>query len=457
MDNEKDLDIELGKPVRRHIEHKNSPLRDPKLATVPYDDPGSGQIPVFVAESVMRSIEEVVLRDRDREVGGVLLGGFYRNEEGSFVEVTDFIEAKGAPGTDISVTFTHDAWEQINAEQSARGPDAQIVGWYHSHPGLGVFMSSEDTFVHSSFFADPWHVAIVVDPLYHNWGCFKWRDGSLERTGGFYIFTQKRDARRLRTYAKKLAATKTEAPPSARAGAQVDGYLAVSRLLLPTWAALAVLVLALVVVGYVAFGNRLAPDKEPDYYQRAIELLNACDLSGGESLLRRELTANPTNEKAYKDLIRLGAIISEADSAGLLDENLDRINFSLRTADRGGKVPIDYGTQREIEDLKDADGNQLKQKTWAENGLVIYKQAEPTRNERIERAKSIRQIASRQNPKPTNQWWHKAVDWLEDEWLREIAYGMAASDGDYVPRYRELSKKQQKQVDGYQAKLFPTK
>ncbi len=168
MDNEKDLDIELGKPVRRHIEHKNSPLRDPKLATVPYDDPGSGQIPVFVAESVMRSIEEVVLRDRDREVGGVLLGGFYRNEEGSFVEVTDFIEAKGAPGTDISVTFTHDAWEQINAEQSARGPDAQIVGWYHSHPGLGVFMSSEDTFVHSSFFVDPWHVAIVVDPLYHN-------------------------------------------------------------------------------------------------------------------------------------------------------------------------------------------------------------------------------------------------------------------------------------------------
>ena len=73
----------------------------------------------------MRAIEEVVLRHRDREVAGVLLGGFYRNDKGSFIEVTDLIEAENAPGTDISVTFTHEAWEQINARQAERGTASQ--------------------------------------------------------------------------------------------------------------------------------------------------------------------------------------------------------------------------------------------------------------------------------------------------------------------------------------------
>ncbi len=131
-------------------------------------------------------------------------------------------------------------------------------------------MSSEDTFVHSSFFADPWQVAIVVDPLYHNWGCFKWRDGSLERTSGFYVFTQKKGAKRLKSYAKKLAAIKTEASPSGRAGAQVDGYLAVSRLLMPTWAALAVALVAVVGVGYVAYSTLARLAKDTNRYDRAL-------------------------------------------------------------------------------------------------------------------------------------------------------------------------------------------
>src|SRR5207249_1763260 len=36
------------------------------------------------------------------------------------------------------------------------------LGWYHSHPGQGGFLTTHDVETHEKFFTDPWHVAILV-------------------------------------------------------------------------------------------------------------------------------------------------------------------------------------------------------------------------------------------------------------------------------------------------------
>lgn len=38
------------------------------------------------------------------------------------------------------------------------------VGWYHSHPGLGIFLSSHDSVITANIFNADWHVAVVLDP-----------------------------------------------------------------------------------------------------------------------------------------------------------------------------------------------------------------------------------------------------------------------------------------------------
>jgi hypothetical protein len=43
-------------------------------------------------------------------------------------------------------------------------PDLRIVGWYHTHPGHGIFLSDMDIFLHESFFGLPWQMALVYDP-----------------------------------------------------------------------------------------------------------------------------------------------------------------------------------------------------------------------------------------------------------------------------------------------------
>ena len=42
------------------------------------------------------------------------------------------------------VTFTHETWNKINAEMDSRFAHLAIVGWYHSHPDFGVFLSDRD-------------------------------------------------------------------------------------------------------------------------------------------------------------------------------------------------------------------------------------------------------------------------------------------------------------------------
>jgi len=43
--------------------------------------------------------------------------------------------------------------------------DLEVVGWYHSHPGHGAFMSGTDVNTQTQFFNRLNQVAIVVDPI----------------------------------------------------------------------------------------------------------------------------------------------------------------------------------------------------------------------------------------------------------------------------------------------------
>jgi proteasome lid subunit RPN8/RPN11 len=128
---------------------------------------------------VRESIYDHVFSSDDIEVGGVLVGSV--GDDG-IAQVQGMIPALEAQGSRASVTFTHDAWEEIIGVQERDFPDSPtIVGWYHSHPGFGVFLSEHDMFIHENFFTEPFHVAFVVDPQDETEGMFGWQDGRIVR------------------------------------------------------------------------------------------------------------------------------------------------------------------------------------------------------------------------------------------------------------------------------------
>jgi proteasome lid subunit RPN8/RPN11 len=134
--------------------------------------------PVVVMEAeVLRKIRQHARTSMKAEVCGVLIG----NSEQERMTVEACISGINAAQGGAHVTFTQDTWEHIYKIKDKDFPDHKIVGWYHSHPGFGVFLSEHDLFIQQNFFSNPQQVAWVFDPHTDEEGCFGWIGGNIEK------------------------------------------------------------------------------------------------------------------------------------------------------------------------------------------------------------------------------------------------------------------------------------
>lgn len=101
----------------------------------------------------------------DAEVAGILAGELYEDQHGVFVDVQGVVKALATRAGNVHVTFTQQTWNEIHTAMERDYPGLQIVGWYHTHPGLGVEFSDMDVFIQKNFFSLPTHLALLYDPL----------------------------------------------------------------------------------------------------------------------------------------------------------------------------------------------------------------------------------------------------------------------------------------------------
>jgi proteasome lid subunit RPN8/RPN11 len=140
--------------------------------------------PVVVMEAeVARKIRQHARTSMKAEVCGVLIG----NTEHERMTVEACIAGINAAQGGAHVTFTQDTWEHIYKIKDKEYPDDKIVGWYHSHPGFGVFLSEHDLFIQQNFFSNPQQVAWVYDPHTDEEGCFGWVGGNIEKLSAIRV------------------------------------------------------------------------------------------------------------------------------------------------------------------------------------------------------------------------------------------------------------------------------
>ncbi len=133
---------------------------------------------VFIEQRALEALYDFLAHDLEQEQGGVLVGQpFYDTEVGRhFVVILAAIPAHETQSSSVHLQFTPQTWEYISGLIEENYPDQVIVGWYHSHPGLGVFMSATDRATQTAFFNHPWSLAVVVDPLVYLTGWFAGAD-----------------------------------------------------------------------------------------------------------------------------------------------------------------------------------------------------------------------------------------------------------------------------------------
>ena len=101
---------------------------------------------------------------KNSEVMGLMAGQVYRDAEGIYAVVNKAVTS-GLLSDEVSVRFDHSDLVTLFDALDRLDFDYVIVGWYHSHLGIGCFMSETDVSTHTSAFGNETGFAVVIDPI----------------------------------------------------------------------------------------------------------------------------------------------------------------------------------------------------------------------------------------------------------------------------------------------------
>jgi 26S proteasome regulatory subunit N11 len=129
---------------------------------------------VFVTQSAENQLINHLSVDPNNETGGALVGNAYYcpTEQKHYTEIVGSISAPYTIGNRVHFRFTPECWQEILRIQKEHYPQTTIVGWYHSHPGHGIFLSGTDLNTQRLSFGKIWQIAIVYDPIRREIGYF---------------------------------------------------------------------------------------------------------------------------------------------------------------------------------------------------------------------------------------------------------------------------------------------
>ena len=148
--------------------------------------PHREHVRIVVAEDALAQVHRHAASSFN-EIGGVLIGRAYAWGGRTYVEINVTIPGNMTRAGRAHVTFTADTWAELLRRQEREFPDQMIVGWYHSHPRMGIFLSGLDLSIQRGFFQSPWHIALVVNGQDCKGGFFVWDRDQIKPARGFYL------------------------------------------------------------------------------------------------------------------------------------------------------------------------------------------------------------------------------------------------------------------------------
>jgi proteasome lid subunit RPN8/RPN11 len=341
---------------------------------LPRDDfpGGKGELfRVYFTPGVHEAVWKHASEDTSVEICGVLVGTWQRDGVGPFVRITESIRGQAAESKFAEVTFTHETWARINAEMDTKYAKLSIVGWYHTHPDFGVFLSDRDRFIQEHFFSSPGQVAYVVDPVRKTEGVFVWRDS--KPTLGEHFWVGDRVVTGTAAGAEERPASGPPSTATARPGASA-GDPPPGSFLPPPGRLLAYL--AVFLLGYLLAGMRSSWEQRSiaegavahfgiwkglrPGLREELDLLarDLAAISKGTELL--EAGSRPGGDKdAKRPAVTWGdlraALASTATRVGVLkatygytDEEQDAVRYVLRKVEEisaGGRAPAPKGSE----------------------------------------------------------------------------------------------------------------
>jgi proteasome lid subunit RPN8/RPN11 len=117
---------------------------------------------VFFQQEAVVALQDHLKASPQQAIFGFLIGTLFRDPEAGvlYAVIDKTLRLNQAIYGDKTEVVVARLWDRMQ-EQLARTA-GRLLGWYHSHPGQGLALTTHDVETHVKFFPEPWQVAILV-------------------------------------------------------------------------------------------------------------------------------------------------------------------------------------------------------------------------------------------------------------------------------------------------------
>ncbi len=182
---DKDFEIVVENEESDKTGNVQLPLNFLSFGEIENDD-----VKVYIKQDVYKALEKYASSDTTKELGTILIGDYCEQMGKTHVVISNYIEAKYTDASASTLTFTHETWDYVHKQHDLLYPTKKIVGWQHTHPNYGIFLSNYDLFIQENFFNLPFQIAYVIDPIQNIRGFFQWKNGKIEKLKGYYVYDE---------------------------------------------------------------------------------------------------------------------------------------------------------------------------------------------------------------------------------------------------------------------------
>lgn len=126
---------------------------------------------VYFSPVVIASLADYYIRQEDNtydpkvEHGAFLIGQYIRLENSSYeIYVDQLLKVIPENNSSSTIEFGSQAWTALD-DVLSKNPDSTALGWFHTHPGHGIFLSPADLNVSYTYFNRPYQIALLLDNM----------------------------------------------------------------------------------------------------------------------------------------------------------------------------------------------------------------------------------------------------------------------------------------------------
>ena len=121
----------------------------------------------------LRNYNTSMLKEKEEnipEIGGMLLGIYQLNENTQqyLVSVEKFVPIQAKFQNNYRLEFDPGSMAIDLSYIQDKFPDLNLIGWFHTHPGHGLFLSQPDLKIQNDFFNQDYQFAMEIDSITEN-------------------------------------------------------------------------------------------------------------------------------------------------------------------------------------------------------------------------------------------------------------------------------------------------